>query len=118
MLSRRIHQLLLVDQCGRVVGIEVLDDLLTLESRLHPVVLMAGGLGTHLRPLTEDIPKLLHEIGDRPILEDFVLHGFHRFYLCVSSKSGMVEDYFGNGSDSDVDITYVHEEESLDTPAH
>jgi len=119
MRSRRIHQLPLVDRNGRVVGVEVLDDLLTPESRPNPVVLMAGGLGTRLRPLTEDTPKPLLKIGDRPILETilegFISHGFHRFYLCVNYKSGMIEDYFGDGSDWDVDITYVHEEERLGT---
>ena len=119
MQARRIHQIPLVDDEGRVVSIEVLDDLLQPEERPNPVVIMAGGLGTRLHPLTEDCPKPLLEVGDQPILETilegFVTHGFHRFYLSVNYKSGMIEDYFGDGSDWGVDITYLHEEQRLGT---
>jgi len=119
MKARRIHQIPLVDGDGRVVGIEVLDDLLQPEKRPNPVVIMAGGLGTRLRPLTEDCPKPLLEVGDQPILETiiegFIAHGFHRFYLSVNYKSGMIENYFGDGSNWGVDITYLHEEQHLGT---
>ncbi len=119
MRARQIHQIPLVDGEGRIVGIEVLDDLLEPEARPNPVVLMAGGLGTRLRPLTEDCPKPLLEVGDKPILETilegFIAHGFHRFYLSVNYKAGMIEDYFGNGEDWGVDISYVHEEKRLGT---
>jgi len=119
MRARRIHQIPLVDNEGRIVGIEVLNNLLEPEARPNPVVLMAGGLGTRLRPLTEDCPKPLLEVGDQPILETilerFITHGFHRFYLSVNYKSGMIEDYFGDGSDWDVDISYLHEEKRLGT---
>jgi dTDP-glucose pyrophosphorylase len=119
MRARRIHQIPLVDDDGRIVGIEVLDDLLEPETRPNPVVLMAGGLGTRLRPLTEDCPKPLLEVGDKPILETilegFIVHGFHRFYLSVNYKSGMIEDYFGDGSGWGVDISYIHEEKRLGT---
>ncbi|WP_263841479.1 nucleotidyltransferase family protein [Salinibacter sp.] len=119
MKARRIHQIPLVDDNGRVLGIEVLDDLLQPEKRSNPVVIMAGGLGTRLRPLTEDCPKPLLEVGDQPILETiiegFITHGFHRFYLSVNYESDMIENYFGDGSDWDVDITYLHEEQRLGT---
>lgn len=119
MRARRIHQIPLVDGSGHVVGIEVLDDLLEPEARPNPVVVMAGGLGTRLRPLTEDCPKPLLEVGEQPILETilegFVAHGFRRFYVSVNYKAEMIEDYFGDGSDWNVDITYVHEEKRLGT---
>ncbi|WP_251963761.1 nucleotidyltransferase family protein [Salinibacter ruber] len=119
MRARRIHQVPLVDHQDQVVGIQVLDDLLEPETRPNPVVLMAGGLGTRLRPLTEDCPKPLLEVGDKPILETtlegFIAHGFHQFYLSVNYKAGMIENYFGDGSDWGVDITYIHEEQRLGT---
>ncbi len=119
MQARRIYQIPLVDEDDRVVDIEVLDDLLKPEARPNPVVLMAGGLGTRLRPLTEDCPKPLLEVGDQPILETilegFIAHGFHRFYVSVNYMSDMIEDYFGDGSEWDVDISYVHEEKRLGT---
>ncbi len=114
-----VRQIPLVDDEGHVVRIEVLDHLLEPEARPNPVVLMAGGLGTRLRPLTEDCPKPLLEVGDKPILETilegFIAYGFRRFYLSVNYKAGMIEDYFGDGSDWDVDISYVHEEQRLGT---
>jgi dTDP-glucose pyrophosphorylase len=119
MQARRIHQIPLIDDSGQIVGVEVLDDLLKPEARPNPVVLMAGGLGTRLRPLTDDCPKPLLEVGEQPILETilegFISHGFHRFYLSVNYKAGMIENYFGDGSDWGVDISYVHEEQRLGT---
>ncbi|WP_263810683.1 nucleotidyltransferase family protein [Salinibacter pepae] len=119
MRARRVHQIPVVDDDGRMARIEVLDDLLDPDARSNPIVLMAGGLGTRLRPLTEDCPKPLLEVGEQPILETilegFIAHGFHRFYISVNYMSGMIEDYFGDGSDWDVDITYLHEQKRLGT---
>jgi dTDP-glucose pyrophosphorylase/predicted transcriptional regulator len=119
MQSCGIRQIPLVDGEGYVVGLEVLDDLLKPEAKPNPVVLMAGGLGTRLRPLTEDCPKPLLEVGEQPILETIlerlVAHGFHRFYLSVNYRSEMIENYFGDGSDWNADITYLREEKRLGT---
>lgn len=119
MRARRIHQIPLVDAEGQVAGIEVLDDLLEPEAQSNPVVLMAGGLGTRLRPLTEDRPKPMLEVGNKPILETilegFTAYGFRRFYLSVNYKAEMIEDYFGDGSAWGVDITYLQEEKRLGT---
>lgn len=128
MKEKRIHQIPIIDAEGRVVGIEVIDDLLDHDvpratpsprKRDNPVVLMAGGLGTRLRPLTEETPKPLLEVGDRPILETIldrlIQSGFHRFYVSVNYKADMIEDYFGDGSSRGVDITYIHEDQRLGT---
>lgn len=119
MQSRRIHQIPLVDDEGYVVGIVALDDLLRPSARPNPVILMAGGLGTRLRPLTNECPKPLLEVGDKPILETIIegfrSHGFYRFYLSVNYKADMIEDYFGDGSTWGADITYVHEDKRLGT---
>jgi dTDP-glucose pyrophosphorylase len=119
MQSRRIHQIPLVDDKGYLAGIVALDDLLRPTARPNPVVLMAGGLGTRLRPLTNECPKPLLEVGDKPILETIIegfrSHGFHRFYLSVNYKADMIEDYFGDGSTWGADITYVHEDKRLGT---
>ena len=119
MRKRHIHQIPIIDSENRVVHIHVLDELIRPESRSNPVVIMAGGLGTRLRPLTKDRPKPLLEIGGKPILETilegFIAHGFHRFYVAVNYKAKMIEDHFGDGSDWDVDIRYLHEEKRLGT---
>jgi dTDP-glucose pyrophosphorylase len=119
MKARKIQQLPVVDGAGRVVGLEVLSQLLEPEAKDNAVVIMAGGLGTRLRPLTNDTPKPLLKIGDQPILETiiqgFAAHGFHRFYLCVNYKARMIEDYFGEGVDWGIEITYLHERKRLGT---
>lgn len=75
------------------------DELLARVRRNNIVVLMVGGLGTRLRPLTDDCPKPLLKIGNKPILEtileSFIDSGFHRFYLAVNYKAQMIEEYFG-----------------------
>lgn len=119
MRQRRLHHIPVLDASWRVIGLEVLDDLLKPEPKTNPVVLMAGGLGTRLRPLTEDIPKPLLEIGSRPILEtiikSFIEYGFGRFFVSVNYKAEMIEAHFGDGSQWGVDIDYLRENERLGT---
>jgi dTDP-glucose pyrophosphorylase len=119
MKSRRIHQIPVVDTKGTVQAIKVLDELLEPEPRPNPVMLMAGGLGKRLRPLTDDCPKPLLKVGDKPILETiikgFIQHGFNQFYLSINYKAGMIENYFGDGSNWNVQIEYIREEKRLGT---
>lgn len=119
MKQHRIHQLPVVDGSGVLVGLETLDDLLKPVRRDNPVVLMAGGLGTRLAPLTNERPKPMLHVGDRPILEtilqNFMDYGFHRFYISVNYKAEMVSEHFGDGSRWGVDIRYLHERERLGT---
>lgn len=120
MREREISQVPLVDDRGRLVGLRTLMGMTTVQPRRdNPVVLMAGGLGQRLRPLTEDCPKPLLSVGGKPLLEtilrQFVEHGFHRFYLSVNYRAEMVEEYFGDGSRFGVEIDYLREDEQLGT---
>jgi len=85
----------------------------------NPVVLMAGGLGTRLRPLTNEIPKPLLTVGNKPILEtiidSFASNGFSNFFISVNYKAEMIEDYFGDGSEKGVSIKYLKEDKRLGT---
>lgn len=85
----------------------------------NPVVLMAGGLGTRLRPLTDEIPKPLLTVGDKPILEtiidSFASNGFSNFFISVNYKAEMIEDYFGDGSEKGISIKYLKEDKRLGT---
>lgn len=80
---------------------------------------MVGGLGTRLRPLTENTPKPMLKVGDRPILqtivEKFVSYGFFNIIMCVNYKSKIIQDYFGDGSSFGANITYVLEEKRMGT---
>jgi dTDP-glucose pyrophosphorylase len=113
-----LHHVPLVDAQGRVVGMEVLDELLA-PARDNWVVLMAGGLGSRLRPLTEDTPKPLLKLGQKPILENilenFIEHGFRRFFLSVNYKADMFKTHFGDGSRFGVQISYLEEQVRMGT---
>jgi len=119
MKEQSISQLPMVDQAGRVVRLVVLKDVLAGKKRENPVVLMAGGLGTRLRPLTESCPKPLLKVGGTPvletILEGFTRKGFENFYISVNYKAEMIEDYFGDGVKWGVNIQYLKETKRLGT---
>lgn len=120
-LMRRltIHQVPIVDGEGRVVGIEWADRLVGIEAQDTPVVLMAGGLGVRLRPLTDQIPKPMLPVGGRPLLEtiirNFADQGFRRFYISVNHRREIVQNFFGDGSRHGVEIEYLIEDQPLGT---
>ena len=83
------------------------------------VVLMAGGLGLRLHPLTLHVPKPMLTVGSKPILEKivekFIAQDFRRFVFCVNYKRELIEGYFGNGQRWGAEISYVRETEPLGT---
>lgn len=85
----------------------------------NAVVIMAGGIGTRLRPLTLERPKPLLNIGNKPILQiiidNFKNFGFKNIYLSVNYKAEMIMDYFKDGSSCGVDIKYLQEDKQLGT---
>jgi dTDP-glucose pyrophosphorylase/CBS domain-containing protein len=87
--------------------------------RPNTVVLMAGGLGTRLRPLTKANPKPLLRIGDKPIIEtiieSFSSQGFHNFKLCINYHGDKIRQYCGDGQQWGVNIEYIEEEKRLGT---
>lgn len=119
MKNKSMHQIPVLDNQNRVVRVEFMGTLLNPEKRENVVVLMAGGLGERLRPLTDDCPKPLLKIGDKPILETIINHfvdfGFEKFYLAVNYKGEMLKDYFDDGSRFGVQIRYVDENKPLGT---
>lgn len=119
MKRKLVHQVPLVNDYGVVVGLETLDELLQPGRRDTPVVLLAGGLGMRLRPLTDELPKPMLRIGEKPILESilgsFIEYGFHRFHISVNYKADVIERYFGDGSRWDVRIDYLREGTRLGT---
>ncbi len=118
-VQKQVYQIPIVDSAGVLVGIEVVEELLKPTEYSNKVILMAGGLGSRLRPLTNDLPKPLLEVGNKPILEtiiaNFAKYGFKNIILSVNYKSQMIEDYFGDGSTFGVSIEYIHENKKLGT---
>ena len=113
------HHLPLLDSSDCVVGLVTLDELIGGAHRPNWVVLMAGGVGSRLHPLTEDCPKPLLSVGGKPILESileqFSGYGFNQIYLSVNYRAEMIQGHFGNGERWGVDINYLHETERLGT---
>jgi len=120
MRKNSIFHLPVVDDDNRVIGLVGIGDLIELPGpRDNIVIVLAGGLGTRLRPMTDETPKPLLPIGGRPILETIIdqlaSQGFSRICLSVNYKSEMVRDHFGDGSGFDVDISYLEEESRMGT---
>ena len=116
---KKIYQIPIVDSDGKLVGIEEVDELLKQKVKTNRVVLMVGGLGTRLRPLTDHTPKPMLKVGNKPILEtiitSFKKYGFINIVLCVSYKSEIIEEYFKDGSEFGVNIEYIHENKRMGT---
>jgi dTDP-glucose pyrophosphorylase len=114
-----IRHLPIVDRDHQLLRVETIETMLVEGRRDNVVVLMAGGRGKRLYPLTEDVPKALVTVGDRPILETIMLRianeGFRRFYLSVNYKAEMIEAHFGDGANFGVEIEYLREEQQLGT---
>lgn len=115
----KVTQLPIVDGEYKVVGLQTVYDFLGKSRYDNPVFLVAGGLGKRLHPLTQDCPKPLLKIGNKPILElileHFIALGFHRFYISVHFMPHMIKQHFGNGSTWGVSIQYIQEAQPLGT---
>jgi dTDP-glucose pyrophosphorylase len=119
MHANKIHQLPIVDDDRRVVGLHILDELMVPCERPNMMVIMAGGQGTRLRPHTENCPKPLLPVNGKPMLEHIIerakAEGFQNFILAIYYLGHMIEDYFGDGSRWQVNIDYLREESPLGT---
>ena len=117
--ENRIHQMPLVDDQGRVVDVLTVDDMIGAAHKPNAVVIMAGGLGTRLHPLTEETPKPMLKVGGKPILEtiiqSFIDQGFTNFFVSVNYKANIISEYFGDGSRLGAKINYLHEKSRLGT---
>ena len=119
MRERQLHHVPLVDAAGRVVDLLWIDDVARTARRSTPVILMAGGLGMRLRPLTETLPKPMLPIGGRPILEQiiesFAEQGYVRFTLSLNYLGEIIRDHFGDGARFGVEIDYIEETDRMGT---
>ncbi len=119
MREKRIHQMPILNESGQVVDVLTIDDLLGAQEKSNSVVIMAGGLGTRLHPLTQDTPKPMLNVGGKPILEtiiqSFIDQGYVNFFISLNFKAEIISDYFGDGSKLGASITYLHETTRLGT---
>ena len=109
----------IVDDKNHLVGLETLHQVLKPKKRDNPIFIMAGGFGTRLRPLTDNCPKPMLRVGDKPMLEhlinQFRVLGFYDFYISTHYMPEIIHTHFGDGSEWDINITYIHESKPLGT---
>jgi dTDP-glucose pyrophosphorylase len=113
------HSIPVVDDDMCVIDVVISSAIANYEGYTNPVVLMAGGLGTRLRPFTDDCPKPLLNVGEKPLLDtilsSLVEQGFSQYYISVNYLSEKLKSYFGDGDDRGVSISYLEEEKRLGT---
>ena len=119
MKSRNLLHIPIIDENGILVGLETFIHLTYDKKYDNPVLIMAGGFGTRLHPLTKETPKPLLDVGNRPILETilvrFIKAGFHNFFISTHYKAEKIREHFEDGSAWGVKIEYVNEEKPLGT---
>lgn len=119
MQANDCQQIPIVDEHQHLVGLHLWSQMNAPAVRPNLMVIMAGGLGTRLRPQTESVPKPLLPVAGKPMLEHIIararLHGFSHFILAVHYLGHLIEDYFGNGERLQVQIDYLREQSPLGT---
>jgi dTDP-glucose pyrophosphorylase len=119
MRANKIKQLPIIESGKKVTGLHVYDELDETQARQNYFVVMVGGKGIRMRPFTENCPKPMLLIKDKPMLEHImnraILDGFSNFIFCIHYLGKMIQDYFEDGKKWNVSITYIEEEEPLGT---
>jgi dTDP-glucose pyrophosphorylase/CBS domain-containing protein len=119
MKSLYVRQVPVLNSRKRLVGIHFLTDLIGNGIKPNAAVIMAGGKGTRLRPLTESCPKPMVKVAGRPILERIVLHlvgyGIRKIFLSINYLGEMIETHFGDGSRFGCSIAYLREQKAMGT---
>ncbi len=119
MLANKIHQIPVVDDRHHIIGLHLWDEITTPHIRPNLMVIMAGGMGTRLRPHTENCPKPLLLVAGKPMLEHIIerakVEGFSHFVIAIHYLGHMIEDYFGHGDRLGVQIDYLREKSPLGT---
>ncbi len=118
-----ISRVPVIDHQGKPVGVVYLEDLFSeafqSESRSNKVVIMAGGRGSRLDPITRIVPKPLLPVGDKPmlelIMESFAKCGFSEFLLSINYRKDFIKTYLAERNDLPFSITCVEEETFLGT---
>ena len=119
MQFNKIHQSPIIDEHGRVVGLHIIDDLMASTTRQNIMVIMAGGVGSRLRPHTDNCPKPMLPVLGKPMLEHIIIRakkqGIQHFVISTHYLGHMIEDYFGDGNNLGVRVDYLREKTPLGT---
>ena len=120
MIKHDIKQIPIINNQGKVIDLFLLKDFNNnYLNQLPHVVIMAGGLGSRLLPLTKETPKPMLKVGDKPMLEivltQCIRSGLKNYYFAVNHLKEQIIDYFGDGSKWGVSIKYIQEKMPLGT---
>lgn len=119
MRRHMIHQVPIIDGKQEIIGLVLLNDLIKSINRSNPVVIMAGGEGKRMRPLTENCPKPMLRLGGKPLLEiiidNCIKSGFENFYISVNYLKSHIQEHFGDGKSLNINIHYLEEDFPLGT---
>lgn len=119
MQRETLHQIPVLDEAGKVVHLFLLEDLIKPQKLPNSVVIMAGGEGKRLRPLTNDCPKPMLQVAGKPLLEIILKQcmdaGFEHFYFAVNYLKEQIQSHFQDGSAWGARIQYLEEDKPLGT---
>lgn len=117
--SKLIKLIPIVDKDKKLINYLELSDLLTPKLKDNYVIIMAGGLGTRLKELTQNTPKPMLKVGHYPIMEhiinNFKQYGYNKVLISVNYKADVIENYFKEGDSYGVKINYLKEKIRLGT---
>ncbi len=119
MKSNIIKQVIIIDKDRKLKDIKSIDEVWTTKEKKNTVVIMAGGLGKRLRPITYNKPKTMVEIGGKPllmnILENCTSQGFKNFYISINYKKNKIKHFLKSNESSGIKINYLEEKKPLGT---
>ena len=120
MKLNQISQIPTIDSKSRVVGLYEWSASNTgIKTRENLMIIMAGGIGKRLRPYTDNCPKPMLLVHNKPIIEHIILNakseGFNKFIISINYLGTMIEEYFGKGENLGVEIDYIREKKPLGT---
>ncbi len=119
MRELKLNNVPILNNDKKVMGLKSIEELIDRKIFNNPVILMAGGFGKRLVPLTKKTPKPLLKIKNTPMLEiiikKLISHGFVNFYISVHYKANLIKDYFKDGSKWDINIKYLEEKTPMGT---
>jgi dTDP-glucose pyrophosphorylase len=119
MESWNVSHLPVVDNAGKLCGLQLAADSLFGGNRTNIFLIMAGGFGTRMGAETIKTPKPMLEVAGKPMLEHLIMQakksGFVNFAISVYHQGKVIEDYFGDGSLLGIRITYLREQHPLGT---
>ena len=117
--NNEIEQLPVIDNKNRIIDIIFSPENKKLDTIRNPFVIMAGGFGKRMLPLTKKIPKPMVRINNKPMIEHIInkakFFGFYNFYISINYLRDKIENYFQDGKKLNVNIKYLKEKNPLGT---